>query len=86
MIVDATLKFCMNLWKLFEPYSTNECQSTHCQALQNIEFIYVRLSDDQQEFDHCQKSINIIQHKTRSTKLQKIFCLDNFELFNSIEL
>jgi hypothetical protein len=86
MIVDATFKFCMNLWKLFESYSTYECESKHCQVLHNIVFIYVRPSDDQQEFDHCQKSINITQHKTRSTQLQKIFCLDNFELFNSIEL
>jgi hypothetical protein len=63
-----------------EPYSTNECESKHCQVLQNIEFIYFRLSDDQQAFAHGQKSINIIQNKTKTTKLQKNFCLDNFEL------
>ncbi len=52
----------------------------------SIEFIYFRLSDDQQAFDHYQKSMNIIQHKTRTTKLQKTFCLGNFELFDNIEL
>ncbi len=56
----------------------NECKSKHCHVSHNIEFIYLRLSDDQQAFDHCQKSMNIIQHKTRTTKIAKEFLLRQF--------
>ncbi len=51
-----------------------------CQALQNIEFIYVRLSDDQQEFDHCQKSIKYHTTQNKKYEIAKDFLLRQFRI------